>query len=843
KAHARTQQETHVGTNLNNRWRDSLVLLVLVFYIGLLRDVESHHEVASLGRRAVFEDLKKTYPQVFQNFRVAFDSEKNAYSVNAIPQTKKKGGIEYEVNFKEEGDRTTKFFVTLTKVNEGYLKDLFVAIRKPPEKREDVPQFIFQMIEVMFQHNPSLRYQRVGRNCFYPMGGEFGPSFDIGGGKEALMGFFGSLRPAAWKDGCILLNIDVAHTAFYKDQSVLEYMKEALNFQPHDFNSTLRPDKQRKLAKELRNMRVQVTHSQNKRTYKVTDVGVLGADRQTFPLDTGGGKIKQCTVEKYFLDCYRKKLTYPRLNCLKVGPVQRNIYIPIECCRIAKGQKVPKKLSDSETSQFIRNTAKIPSERLHKIQDIVNQQNLSNDPMMRALEFNISDRPVILDGRVLPAPKIQMNEEFLPYQGVWDARNRNFYLSAKLGCWAVVNYDAGYVKKDFLLEFLGSLRRMGRERGMTIEEPVEIREVRDFYAVNPEVDFANIKKKFPTIEMIMVVLPKSKDVYGRVKKVGDRVLGVITQCIQGLNVRKNQAPTVGNILLKINAKMGGTNNVLGVNSRPIVFSNPVMIMGADVNHPQASDISTPSLAAVVATTDKFASKYAVEVRHQKHRTEMIQDLKEMTKNLLISFYKSTKRKPDRIIMFRDGVSESQFLEVLSYELKAMRAACTELEEGYTPAMTFIVVQKRHHTRLFCQDRDGVGRSKNIPPGTTVDTFITHPTERDFYLCSHQGIQGTSKPTHYHILWDDSDLTMNDLQTLTYAMCHLYSRCTRSVSIPTPAYYAHLVAFRAKVHSHDLCHSETSSSASSGEEGPSDAVMAEATRMDRQKLISSKLYYV
>lgn len=49
-------------------------------------------------------------------------------------------------------------------------------------------------------------------------------------------------------------------------------------------------------------------------------------------------------------------------------------------------------------------------------------------------------------------------------------------------------------------------------------------------------------------------------------------------------------------------------------------------------------------------------------------------------------------------MFRDGVSESQFLEVLSFELKAMRDACTELEKGYQPSMTFIVVQKRHHTR-------------------------------------------------------------------------------------------------------------------------------------------------
>ncbi|KAG4996968.1 hypothetical protein JHK84_028001 [Glycine max] len=36
---------------------------------------------------------------------------------------------------------------------------------------------------------------------------------------------------------------------------------------------------------------------------------------------------------------------------------------------------------------------------------------------------------------------------------------------------------------------------------------------------------------------------------------------------------------------------------------------------------------------------------------------------------------------------------------------------------------------------------------NILPGTVVDSKICHPTEFDFYLCSHAGIQGTSRPAH------------------------------------------------------------------------------------------------
>jgi len=45
------------------------------------------------------------------------------------------------------------------------------------------------------------------------------------------------------------------------------------------------------------------------------------------------------------------------------------------------------------------------------------------------------------------------------------------------------------------------------------------------------------------------------------------------------------------------------------------------------------------------------------------------------------------------------------------------------------------------SRLFCcNEKDQSGRAGNIPPGTVVDQGITHPTEFDFFLCSHQGIQ-------------------------------------------------------------------------------------------------------
>ncbi|GAA56225.1 eukaryotic translation initiation factor 2C [Clonorchis sinensis] len=331
--------------------------------------------------------------------------------------------------------------------------------------------------------------------------------------------------------------------------------------------------------------------------------------------------------------------------------------------------------------------------------------------------------------------------------------------------------------------------------------------------------FRYLKNTHAGLQLIVVVLPGKTPVYAEVKRVGDIMFGLATQCVQSKNVNKTSPQTLSNLCLKINVKLGGINSIIVPSVRPAVFREPVIFLGADVTHPPAGDKTKPSIAAVVASMDAHPSRYSATVRVQPHRQEIIQDLYPMVKDLLLQFYRATRFKPTRIIYYRDGVSEGQFLNVLNHELRAIREACVKLELGYQPGITFIVVQKRHHTRLFCADKkDQMGKSGNIPAGTTVDQVITHPTEFDFYLCSHAGIQGTSRPSHYHVLWDDNRFSADDIQNLTYQLCHTYVRCTRSVSIPAPAYYAHLVAFRARYH---LVEKEIDSGEGSQKSGNSD----------------------
>ena len=240
--------------------------------------------------------------------------------------------------------------------------------------------------------------------------------------------------------------------------------------------------------------------------------------------------------------------------------------------------------------------------------------------------------------------------------------------------------------------------------------------------------FRSWKDEYQGLQLIMAVLPgKDKDLYAEVKRVGDSIVGIPTQCVQSKLVQQAKDQVCANISLKINSKLGGINQVIDPSVKSLVFREPTIVFGADVTHPSPTKNGAdgthpspspteptksngiPSIAAVVASMDANATKYQARVRAQRHEKgggaqEIINDLAAIVRELLIEFYKANgKLKPSKIIFYRDGVSEGQFDQVLAHEVRAVQEACMMLEKEYRPRITFIVVQKRHHTRLFCEN--------------------------------------------------------------------------------------------------------------------------------------------
>nr|XP_023991333.1 protein argonaute-2 isoform X3 [Salvelinus alpinus] len=790
-----------------------------------------------VNREIVEHMVQHFKTQIFGDRKPVYDGRKNLYTAMPLPIGREK--VELEVTIPGEG-KDRNFKVAIKWVSCVSLQALQEALSG---RLPNIPFETIQALDVVMRHLPSMRYTPVGRSFFTPSEGCSNP---LGGGREVWFGFHQSVRPSLWK---MMLNIDVSATAFYKAQPVIEFMCEVLDFKSIEEQQKPLTDSQRvKFTKEIKGnhslpgLKVEITHcGQMKRKYRVCNVTRRPASHQTFPLQQENGQTIECTVAQYFKDKYKLILRYPHLPCLQVGQEQKHTYLPLEVCNIVAGQRCIKKLTDNQTSTMIRATARSAPDRQEEISKLMRSANFNNDPYVREFGVMVRDEMTEVNGRVLQAPSILYGGRnkaiATPIQGVWDMRNKQFHTGIEIKVWAIACFAPQRQCTELLLKaFTDQLRKISRDAGMPIQgQPCFCKYAQGADSVEPM--FKHLKCTYQGLQLVVVILPGKTPVYAEVKRVGDTVLGMATQCVQVKNVQKTTPQTLSNLCLKINVKLGGVNNILLPQGRPLVFQQPVIFLGADVTHPPAGDGKKPSIAAVVGSMDAHPSRYCATVRVQQHRQDIIQDLATMVRELLIQFYKSTRFKPTRIIYYRDGISEGQFNQVLQHELLAIREACIKLEKDYQPGITFVVVQKRHHTRLFCMDRnERVGKSGNIPAGTTVDTKITHPSEFDFYLCSHAGIQGTSRPSHYHVLWDDNHFTSDELQVLTYQLCHTYVRCTRSVSIPAPAYYAHLVAFRARYHLVDKEHDSAEGSHTSGQSnGRDQQALAKAVQIHQDTL--------
>uniref|UniRef100_A0A8D0CZ21 Argonaute RISC component 1 n=1 Tax=Sander lucioperca TaxID=283035 RepID=A0A8D0CZ21_SANLU len=723
-----------------------------------------------VNREVVEYMVQHFKPQLFGDRKPVYDGKKNIYTVLALPIGSEK--VDFEVTIPGEGkDRIFKVSIRwLAKVSWRLLQETLVS------GRLQVPLDSVQALDVAMRHLASMRYTPVGRSFFSPPEGYYHP---LGGGREVWFGFHQSVRPAMWK---MMLNIDA--------QPVIEFMCEVLDIRNIDEQPKTLTDSQRvRFTKEIKGLKVEVTHcGQMKRKYRVCNVTRRPASHQTFPLQLESGQTVECTVAQYFKQKYNLQLKYPHLPCLQVGQEQKHTYLPLEVCNIVAGQRCIKKLTDNQTSTMIKATARSAPDRQEEISRLV--------IIYSEFGIKVKDDMAEVTGRVLPPPILQYGGRnraiATPNQGVWDMRGKQFYNGIEIKVWAIACFaPQKQCREEVLKNFTDQLRKISKDAGMPIQgQPCFCKYAQGADSVEPM--FRHLKNTYSGLQLIIVILPGKTPVYAEVKRVGDTLLGMATQCVQVKNVVKTSPQTLSNLCLKINVKLGGINNILVPHQRSAVFQQPVIFLGADVTHPPAGDGKKPSITAVVGSMDAHPSRYCATVRVQRPRQEIIEDLSYMVRELLIQFYKSTRFKPTRIIFYRDGVPEGQLPQI--------------------------------------------GKSGNIPAGTTVDTSITHPFEFDFYLCSHAGIQGTSRPSHYYVLWDDNRFTADELQILTYQLCHTYVRCTRSVSIPAPAYYARLVAFRARYHLVDKEHDSGEGSHVSGQSNGRDPqALAKAVQIHHDTL--------
>jgi eukaryotic translation initiation factor 2C len=154
-----------------------------------------------------------------------------------------------------------------------------------------------------------------------------------------------------------------------------------------------------------------------------------------------------------------------------------------------------------------------------------------------------------------------------------------------------------------------------------------------------------------------------------------------------------------------------------------------------------------------------------------------------------AYVSKAKNAPIKIIFYRYGGSNAQFAEIRDKGLPQIKAAFKAVCTGFSALkVTVIVAVKRHRTRIYPATSQE-HKNGNYVPRTLVDLTVVSPHYSEFFLQSHHGLQGTTIPTHYVVIANETGHSDNALQDLTWKLCYSYVRATIGVSYAPPAYYA------------------------------------------------------
>ncbi|XP_019455891.1 PREDICTED: protein argonaute 4-like [Lupinus angustifolius] len=771
-------------------------------------------EGKGVGRK-VIDKVQETYDSELNGKDFAYDGEKTLFTIGPLAGNKlefqvvledvtsnrNNGNCSPENGTQNESDkkrmrrpyRAKTFKVELSFASKIPMQAIANALRG--QESENFQEAIRVLDIILRQHASKQGCLLVRQSYFHNDPKNFA---DVGGGVLGCRGFHSSFRTT---QSGLSLNIDVSTTMIITPGPVVDFLIANQNVRdPFSLDWA-------KAKRTLKNLRIKTSPSNQE--FKITGLSELPCKEQMFTLKTKGGAddaTEEVTVYDYFVNHRNIQLRYSAdLPCINVGKPKRPTYFPLELCSLVSLQRYTKALSTLQRASLVEKSRQKPQERMRVLSDALKISNYGAEPMLRNCGIQINPSFTQVDGRVLQAPRLKFGngEDFNPRNGRWNFNNKKIVDPVKIERWAVVNFSA----RCNVQALVRDLIKCGNMKGIMVEDPFDVFEENTQFrrappVVRVEKMFEHMMSKLPGApKFLLCLLPerKNSDLYGPWKKKNLADFGIVTQCIAPTKVNDQY---LTNVLLKINAKLGGMNSLLGVEhspSIPIISKAPTLILGMDVSHGSPGQSDIPSIAAVVSSRHwPLISKYRACVRTQSPKVEMIDNLfkkvsdKEdegIIRELLIDFYTSSgKRKPDNIIIFRDGVSESQFNQVLNQELDQIIQACKFLDENWDPKFLVIVAQKNHHTKFFQP-----GSPDNVPPGTVIDNKVCHPRNYDFYLCAHAGMIGTTRPTHYHVLLDEIGFSTDDLQELVHSLSYVYQRSTTAISVVAPICYAHLAA--------------------------------------------------
>ncbi|XP_032491291.1 piwi-like protein 2 isoform X1 [Phocoena sinus] len=614
----------------------------------------------------------------------------------------------------------------------------------------------------------------VGRNFFDPTSAMVLQQYRL----QIWPGYAASIRRT---DGGLFLLADVSHKVIRND-SVLDIMHAMYQEHKEDFQDE---------CTKLLVGSIVITRYNN-RTYRVDDVDWNKTPKDSFTMSDG----KEITFLEYYSKNYGITIKEKDQPLLIHRPSERQnnqgmllkgeiLLLPELSFMTGIPEKMKKDFrAMKDLTQQINLSPKQHHNALKCLLQRISNNETANSELTRwglCLQKDVHK----IEGRVLPMERINLrNTSFITSQELnWikEVTRDLSILTVPMHFWALF-----YPKRamDQARELVNMLEKVAGPVGMRMSPPawVELKDDRIETYVRTIQSMLGVEGKIQMV--VCIIMGTRDDLYRAIKKLCCVQTPVPSQVI---NVRTIGQPTrlqsvAQKILLQINCKLGG--ELWGVD----IPLKQLMVIGVDVYHnPSRSMRSVVGFVASISLTlTKWYSRVVFQMPHQ----EIVDSLKLCLVGSLKKFYEVNHCLPEKIVVYRDGVSDGQLKTVASYEIPQLQK-CFEAFENYHPKMVVFVVQKKISTSVYLSATE---HFVTPSPGTVVDHTITSCEWVDFYLLAHHVRQGCGIPTHYVCVLNTAHLSPDHMQRLTFKLCHMYWNWPGTIRVPAPCKYAHRLAF-------------------------------------------------
>lgn len=280
-------------------------------------------------------------------------------------------------------------------------------------------------------------------------------------------------------------------------------------------------------------------------------------------------------------------------------------------------------------------------------------------------------------------------------------------------------------------------------------------------------------------DIVIVILEKANTKFKHeLKRTISEEYKVVSQFLNADNLNKKSGTIksiMSKVVMQILSKVGF--KIWEVSLKDIISPKYVPAIGAlSVRRERGNIMNFKFVGARNQTLNNY---FNINAKVKNPKEEKVGRLTNMFSKWIDEYQATNKKKPNLIVLYRDGLNLEQVLTQVNDEIGALKEAIA-MKQNYCPEIIYVVACNRENTRFYSKKGDAV---LNCEAGTVYIDNNFNDGAYEFYMQSHSVFRACAHPVYYRVVLNESKLTQRELICLTHSQCYNYFNWAGAGKVP------------------------------------------------------------